>query len=54
MTEEKALLATDMDGTVIPLEVTSQTTEDITAFRSWIGRTPELTLSYVTGPVSRI
>ena len=49
MAENKTLLATDMDGTVIPLEVNSQRKTEIAAFRNNLDDSPDLILAYVTG-----
>ena len=49
MTGERSLLATDMDGTVIPLELSSGREEEIAEFREAVEGAHRLTLAYVTG-----
>jgi len=49
MDENRVLLASDMDGTVIPLEETPQRELEVTAFREAVEGNPDLTLAYVTG-----
>ena len=49
MKDRRALLATDMDGTVIPLEVNPQTKAEMALFGEEVERTSDLTLAYVTG-----
>jgi sucrose-6F-phosphate phosphohydrolase len=49
MNEAGALLASDMDGTVIPLEEDPGREEELAAFRTAVEGAPELTLAYVTG-----
>jgi alpha-amylase len=43
------MLATDMDGTVIPLEVDARRKGEIATFRGAVEASSELTLAYVTG-----
>ena len=49
MRGERALLASDMDGTVIPLEVNARTQEEIASFREAVEERSKLILAYVTG-----
>ena len=49
MPEPSILLASDMDGTVIPLEVNRQREREIARFRSAVEGRPSLVLAYVTG-----
>ncbi|MCJ7629527.1 MAG: HAD family hydrolase [Longimicrobiales bacterium] len=49
MGKHRALLASDMDGTVIPLEETPKREEEVTAFRKAVEGAGGLTLAYVTG-----
>jgi len=49
MTQDSLLLASDMDGTVIPLEITPKRTGEIASFRAAVEGKPHLTLAYVTG-----
>jgi HAD superfamily hydrolase (TIGR01484 family) len=49
MTQNSAMLASDMDGTVIPLGVTSRWEREILSFRSAVEGASDLTLAYVTG-----
>ena len=49
MREFTALLATDMDGTIIPMEVSPRRTEEIDRFRDSLGDMSNLGLAYVTG-----
>lgn len=49
MEKNPGLLATDMDGTIIPLETSPQREEEIATFRAAVEQRPELTLAYVTG-----
>jgi HAD superfamily hydrolase (TIGR01484 family) len=49
MGDERVLLASDMDGTVIPLEETPRRKEEVAAFKRAVENGPELTLAYVTG-----
>ena len=49
MVKKRKMLATDMDGTIIPLEVNSRTETDIAAFKKTLETSPDLTLAYVTG-----
>jgi len=49
MDDTQVLLATDMDGTVIPLEETRERTDEIASFRFAVEGTPDLSLAYVTG-----
>ena len=43
------MLASDMDGTVIPMEVTDERSQEIAAFREAVEASSHLTLAYVTG-----
>lgn len=45
----RAMLATDMDGTIIPLEVNPQQKEEIRRFRDVVEEKPDFCLAYVTG-----
>lgn len=45
----QAMLATDMDGTIIPLEVNPQQKEEIRRFRETVEKKPDFCLAYVTG-----
>jgi sucrose-6F-phosphate phosphohydrolase len=45
----QAMLATDMDGTIIPLEVDPQRKEEISRFRDAVEKKPHFGLAYVTG-----
>lgn len=45
----ESLLASDMDGTVIPMGEGIEWEEDITAFRKAVNTRPHLRLAYVTG-----
>ena len=47
--EKKALLASDMDGTVIPLEEGEERQAEIRRFRELIAAHPQVALAYVTG-----
>lgn len=49
MDEERVLLASDMDGTVIPLEETPGREREVAVFREAVENAPEVTLAYVTG-----
>jgi sucrose-6F-phosphate phosphohydrolase len=49
MGENGALLASDMDGTVIPLEENRRRERELEAFRQAVDRASHLTLAYVTG-----
>ncbi|MBT8395421.1 MAG: HAD-IIB family hydrolase [Gemmatimonadetes bacterium] len=49
MVDKRKMLASDMDGTVVPLEVNPQREREISAFRSGVAETQDLTLAYVTG-----
>jgi sucrose-6F-phosphate phosphohydrolase len=49
MSDKRVLLASDMDGTVIPLEETPERMGEVDAFREAVEGTPDLTLAYVTG-----
>jgi len=49
MDDTRLLLATDMDGTVIPLEETRERIDEIASFKSAVESTPDLILAYVTG-----
>ena len=49
MNDDGALLASDMDGTVIPLEEDPRREEEVAAFRMAVEGAPEVTLAYVTG-----
>ncbi len=49
MGENRVLLASDMDGTVIPLEKSPRRELEVSAFREAVEGTPDLTLAYVTG-----
>ncbi len=49
MGENGRLLASDMDGTVIPLEHTPRRMEEIAEFRTAVEGAVDLTLAYVTG-----
>jgi HAD superfamily hydrolase (TIGR01484 family) len=49
MEENRALLASDMDGTVIPLELNPRRREEISFFREAVEEASHLTLAYVTG-----
>lgn len=43
------MLATDMDGTIIPLEVNPQRKEEIRGFKDKVETEPDFCLAYVTG-----
>lgn len=43
------MLASDMDGTVIPLEINPRREEEIADFKGAVEGDPDLTLAYVTG-----
>jgi sucrose-6F-phosphate phosphohydrolase len=45
----QAMLATDMDGTIIPLEVNPQRKEEIRRFKEKVEKKPDFCLAYVTG-----
>lgn len=49
MRKKRVWLATDMDGTVIPMEVNPQREEEITTFRVAVEADLEVGLAYVTG-----
>jgi sucrose-6F-phosphate phosphohydrolase len=49
MGQRQAMLASDMDGTVIPLEVNSRRNEEIAAFKDAVENASDLALAYVTG-----
>jgi HAD superfamily hydrolase (TIGR01484 family) len=49
MAQHSALLASDMDGTVIPLEEGPQREVEVAEFRDAVQGAPELLLAYVTG-----
>lgn len=49
MGRPRVLLATDMDGTVIPLEATPEREAEVAEFRDAVENSPHLTLAYVTG-----
>lgn len=49
MEKQRALLASDMDGTVIPLEVNPQRVQEIATFRDSVEAEADLGLAYVTG-----
>jgi sucrose-6F-phosphate phosphohydrolase len=49
MKKPKALLASDMDGTVIPLEVNKARRAEIQTFKRAVERRSDLGLAYVTG-----
>jgi sucrose-6F-phosphate phosphohydrolase len=49
METTQAMLATDMDGTIIPLEVTPEQREAIRRFRITVENKPDFCLAYVTG-----
>jgi len=49
MMKTRKMLATDMDGTVIPLEINPQREMEISAFRSEVTEAADLTVAYVTG-----
>lgn len=49
MGENGSLLASDMDGTVIPLEDTPRRREEVAEFRAAVQEAVDLTLAYVTG-----
>jgi sucrose-6F-phosphate phosphohydrolase len=45
----KYLLASDLDGTLIPPEKNADSLSAISEFSQWLKLTPELTLAYITG-----
>lgn len=47
--QKTALLASDMDGTVIPLETGVERDQEIASFNNLITENPHLALAYVTG-----
>jgi HAD superfamily hydrolase (TIGR01484 family) len=49
MEEKRALLASDMDGTVIPLEVNPQREKEVALFKTAVEDASHLALAYVTG-----
>jgi len=49
METTQAMLATDMDGTIIPLEVTPEQKAAIRHFRDTVEKKPDFCLAYVTG-----
>ncbi len=49
MKNPRVLLASDMDGTVIPMEVNAQREQEIAAFRTAVEADTGLGLAYVTG-----
>ena len=49
MGDHRTLLASDMDGTVIPLEVNPEREKEIAFFADAVDSAKELTLAYVTG-----
>lgn len=49
MRNGRALLASDMDGTVIPLEETPQREAELATFSQAVGAAREVALAYVTG-----
>ncbi len=49
MAKQRKMLATDMDGTVIPLEVNPQREAEISIFREAVTKKQDLSLAYVTG-----
>ena len=49
MKKSRQMLATDMDGTVIPMEVTPRRSEEIAAFKGAVSESEDLVLAYVTG-----
>jgi sucrose-6F-phosphate phosphohydrolase len=49
MGTKRRMLASDMDGTVIPMEVTPERGEEIASFKRAVRNTTDLVLAYVTG-----
>ncbi len=49
MGEKRAMLASDMDGTVIPLEVNPRREGEVAAFKDAVDAASDLILAYVTG-----
>lgn len=49
MDKTRVILASDMDGTVIPMEVSLEREREIADFRRAVETSPHLTLAYVTG-----
>ena len=49
MNSPSSMLATDMDGTISPLEVNPERKDEIRRFREVVDTKPDFTLAYVTG-----
>lgn len=49
MRNQRVLLASDMDGTVIPMEITARRKTELASFRKAVEAAPALHLAYVTG-----